>query len=396
MHTPESVTPNIQSPVAPPGATPPAEPSTSPLHSEPVPLRLNDCVSSPLRWLWPGRVPVGKLTLMIGDPGLGKSLVSLNFAAHVSRGTPPPRLEDEAVPAEPASPGSVVLLSTEDGVSDTIVPRLAAADADLRRIALLQLTAPTDVGDSMIQHRGFSLETDLAALEHAIRSLEDCRLVIIDPISAHLGERDDNNQAVVRRLLAPLADLAARTNVAVLAINHLNKQCQGRAIYRALGSLAFAAIARSVLAVLADPHRSGGRAVVSLKSNAAEAVDGIGFQIKSTLGDIQRANGDNSNQGGQRTSPMPVIDWDTTPIRMTAEEILHTARHAGPAIDEAAAWLESVLADGHQAAADLKSRARQDGIHERTLLRAKARLRVVTSRDGFGLGGSWRWSLPKA
>ena len=144
----------------------------------------------------------------------------------------------------------------------------------------------------------------------------------------------------------------------------------------------------SVLAVLADPHDASARALVSLKSNMAAAVDGIGFRIQAAPAAT-----------GSAPATTPIIHWDTRPIRMNAEEIFRaTAQYVGggPAVDEAIDWLRSTLTTGPHTAAALKAKAKADGIHERTLLRAKARLRVVTSREGFGLGGNWVWALPKA
>lgn len=363
--------------------------------SELVTTQLHERKVAALDWLWPGRVPIGKLTMLVGDPGLGKSLVALDIAARVSRGMAPPQFAG-APPSAPAFPGSVVLMSAEDGLQDTIIPRLMAAGADLDRIALVEpeRRRPAAAGGANA-HVQFSLSDDLPALEKAIDSLDQCRLVVLDPITAYLGTCDGNHNLAVRRLLAPLAELSARTGVAVLAINHLNKMGQGPAIYRSLGSLAFTATARSVLAVFADPHDAAARTLVSLKSNVAAAIDGIGFRIAPAEGDAAATA---LSEDAAFLTSMPIVQWGTTPIRMTAEEILRAAQNAGsgPAVDEAAEWLTAVLAAGPHTAADLKAKAKQDGIHERTLLRAKARLRVVTSREGFGLGGNWVWALPKA
>jgi putative DNA primase/helicase len=368
--------------------------------------RLADFQPEPVRWLWPGRVPAGNLTLLIGDPGLGKSILTLDLAARVSRGAPLPSLDGEHVAAPvrdaeecefsprrifdrenaPTCAGSVVLLSAEDHVSDTIRPRLVGAGADLARIIALRPIGMHDdaAGDS--SQESFSLANDLDVLEELVTSLESCRLVVIDPISAYLGGSDSSNNTQMRSLLAPLSDLAARTGVAVLAINHLNKSAQGPAIYRSMGSLALAATARSVLAVVADPYDDERRVLVSVKSNLGAPVDGMRYRIASATA------GDAVGQG----SFVPVVKWETTAVRMTADELFAAARVSvsGPAIAEAAEWLKMVLRDGPMPAVELKQLAKIDGIHERTLLRAKQRLGITAHREGFGPGGIWTWQLP--
>jgi putative DNA primase/helicase len=238
----------------------------------------------------------------------------------------------------------------------------------------------------------FSLQNDLALLEERIQARDNCRLVVIDPITAYLGRSDSHRNSEMRALLAPLSELAARTGVAVLAVNHLNKMGQGPAIYRSMGSLAFAATARSVLAVMCDPNDAASRVLVSLKSNVSAEVQGMRFQMMT---DAESTAG--IEPGGER--PMPTIRWSDTPLAMTAEEIISAAAQSaecGPALDEACEWLRSVLTTGPQAAVELKRIAKEDGIRERTLVRAKQRLGVLAARTGFGLGGSWMWRLPES
>ena len=170
----------------------------------------------------------------MGDPGLGKSVLSLDLAARVSTGAPWPHA------AGRSDIGDVLILSAEDDPADTIVPRLMAVGADLNRIFILKGVKKGD------QVQYFSLAEDLLALEAALTS--QTRLIIIDPISAYLGETDSHVNTSVRSVLAPLAELASKTGAAVLAISHLNKG-QGAAIYRVQGSIAFTAAARAVWAV---------------------------------------------------------------------------------------------------------------------------------------------------
>ena len=219
----------------------------------PVIVRLADVRPEPVTWVWPGRLAAGKLALLVGDPGLGKSWITLDIAAHVSTGRPWP----DGGAAPPV--GNVLLLSAEDGLADTIRPRCDALGADVTRVHHL---AVLKAGEA---ERAVQL-ADTTALEQAIAETH-ARVLIIDPVSAYLGSTDSHRDAEVRGLMAPLALLAERTGVAILGVMHLAKSGQRPAIYRAVGSIAFAAAARIVLAVAADPQRADRRLVAPIKSN---------------------------------------------------------------------------------------------------------------------------------
>ncbi|KKL07141.1 hypothetical protein LCGC14_2588990, partial [marine sediment metagenome] len=192
-------------------------PVYEPSVSGPILIRLSDVKPEPLTWLWPGRMPLGKVTVISGDPGLGKSVITLDIAARVSKGTAWPDLPDTTNPS-----GSVILLSAEDDVADTIRPRLDAAEADVSRIAVLEAVRYPNPESGAWEKKMFSLRRDLSALEKAIKKLGDVRLIVIDPITAYLDGTDSHKNADVRGLLAPLSELAAKHKVAVLAVSHLN------------------------------------------------------------------------------------------------------------------------------------------------------------------------------
>ncbi len=154
----------------------------------------------PVRWLWPDRLPLAKLSLISGDPGTGKSCLTIDLAARVSAGIRWPDVCEESNPV-----GGVVLLSAEDALDDTVVPRLRAAGADLTRIVALQGVEYRGKSGDEVRH--FNLEHDLPVLESAIEQCPGCRLVVLDPVSAYLGETDSHRNAEVRGLLAPLATL---------------------------------------------------------------------------------------------------------------------------------------------------------------------------------------------
>lgn len=178
-----------------------------------------DVKEMPLRWLWEGRIPLGAITVLDGDPGLGKSLVTLDLAARVTRGRQMPW----DAPALEEGPAGVVLLSAEDGLATTIVPRLRIAAADLRRVRIIRNVPDADSQTGQSLSRPFRLPRDIPFLEHAIQR-KDARLVVIDPLMAYLDTSVNSwSDQDVRSALAPLAALAERTGVAMLILRHLNK-----------------------------------------------------------------------------------------------------------------------------------------------------------------------------
>jgi putative DNA primase/helicase len=329
----------------------------NPIDGAPVIVRLSDVKPEPVAWLWPGRIALGKLTLIAGDPGLGKSFLTLDMAARVSRGWAWPD-----APGVTTTPGGVVLLSAEDGVADTIRPRLDAAGADVARIVALE--AIRSVGNNGRESaRTFDLSRDLTALESAIRSVDGCRLVVIDPVTAYLGGVDSHKNAEIRGLLAPLGAIAERHRVAMVAVTHLNKSGGGPAIYRAMGSLAFAAAARAAWAVSKDKDDPRRRLLLPIKNNIAPDTGGLAYRIEP-LG-----------EGG-----CPVVAWEPDAVNVSADDALAGDRDdggGGGALDEAKEWLRDTLSGGPRPAKDMKGAAESDGIKSRTLDRAKKSLGVI-------------------
>ena len=347
-------------------------PKPAPIDGAPVIVRLADVKPEPVAWLWPGRIALGKLTLIAGDPGLGKSFLTLDMASRVSTGAGWPDRRCESF-----APGGVVLLSAEDGVADTIRPRLDAAGADVARIVALE--AIRSVGDNGRESaRTFDLSRDLLALESAIRSVEDCRLVVIDPVTAYLGGVDSHKNAEIRGLLAPLGAIAERHRVAMVAVTHLNKSGGGPAIYRAMGSLAFAAAARAAWAVSKDKDDPRRRLLLPIKNNIAPDTGGLAYRIEP-LG----------------VDGCPAVAWEPDPVNVSADDALAGDRDEGGGRterDDAADWLRDLLAPGPRPARDVERDARDAGYSIATVRRAKAAIGVVSRKPAFG--GPWEWTLP--
>jgi putative DNA primase/helicase len=340
-----------------------ATPTAMPTKPEAIIRRLTNVDRELLDWLWPGRIPLGKLTLLAGDPGLGKSFVTLDIAARVSRGAAWPDL-----PLLKQSPGGVVLFNAEDDLADTIAPRLDKAEADDRNI--LAVEGVTMMG----QRRHFSLEQDLPRLAEVVEQNPGTRLVVIDPISAYTGKIDSHNNSDVRGLLAPLAELAGRYDLAIVAVTHLSKSGGTKAVYRAMGSLAFAAASRAVWAIVkdqADPQR---RLFLPAKLNLAQDPDGLAYRIKEGR-----------------------VVWETDPVRMHADDAFAAemqavvAKPRGTERRDAMEWLRDELAGGRRPSKEIIEYGKECGFSEKTLRRAYTEIGAKATKESFN--GQWLWGL---
>ena len=319
--------------------------------------RVSDVEPVELEWLWPGLIPLGKLTLFAGDPGLGKSFVTVDMAARVSRGAEwPDQAGEQQV-------GSVIILACEDDVADTIRPRLDRAGANVAKIVVI------DSVNAGSRDRAFSLDDDLPRLRELIAELGDVRLLIIDPISAYLGSVDSHKNAEVRALLAPLADLAAECRLAVVAINHLTKG-SGKAVYRSMGSIAFAAAARAVWNFYKDPDDEKRRLMMPTKMNLAADSYGLAYTIEDGA-----------------------VVWFNEPIFSTADDVQARESGDGESSDPwPVEWLRDRLANGAVAVTQVEKDARSHGITHKQLRTARGTLKVLKRKSGFE--GGWVIELP--
>jgi putative DNA primase/helicase len=327
--------------------------------------RVSDIPAQKLSWLWPGRIPLGKLSLFAGDPGLGKSLVTLDIAARVTCG------RDWPDGTTNSQPGSVIILSAEDDPGDTMRPRLETAGADLSKINIVQAVRRAN-RDGSCTVEPFSLECDLVALQDAAASLNDVRLIIIDPISAYLGDTDSHVNAKVRRLLAPLAGLAQGLRVAAIAVDHLSKSNRP-ALYRPNGSIAFTAAARAVWLFAKGPDDDSRRLMLPGKMNLSPDQQGLSYVVEAR-------------------SEIPAVLWGEA-VRLSADEVLQpeTVEQRSER-REAVEWLKERLSEGSVPRTEVEANAKVAGIAWRTLRRAKDDLAVISEKDGFK--GGWLWRLP--
>lgn len=216
-------------------------------------------------WLWHPYIPFGKITVIQGDPGDGKTTLILNIAALLSRGLPMPESTDYSLPT------SVLYQSAEDGAEDTLKPRLMSAGADCSRIAF-------------IDESECGLTLNDVRIENAIKATK-ARLLVLDPLQAYLGEGNEMNRADgVRPMLKQLAAVAERTGCAIVIVGHMNKASGSKSIYRGLGSIDITAVARSVLLVGRIKHDTPVRVMAQQKNSLAKEGTPIAFEINEDSG----------------------------------------------------------------------------------------------------------------
>jgi hypothetical protein len=329
-------------------------------------------------WLWPGRFALGKIGLVAGLPDYGKGQIAAFLAAAVTAAIELP-CEEGATPQ-----GNVIWFNAEDDNRDTIIPRLAAAGANLKRVAFVN-GARVDGED-----KSFNLVTDLALLHKAIKQIGNVVLVIIDPVSAYLGvgKVDSRSATDVRGVLTPLKQLTEEHHIAVIGIAHFNKKDDIKsALLRVSDSIAYVAAARHVYAVLDDPEDKNSKLFIKAKNNLAPDKKALryGFGVK-TVGHDARLGKD---------IDAPYVVWHPQHVELTANEAMQAADgQSGYAKREAREFLQERLEAGPANADEVIEEAEQNGISKRTLYRAKKDLGVRSRKMHGKSYGAWTWELP--
>lgn len=327
-----------------------------------------DVEPEPVDWIWSGRLARRKLTLLAGDPGMGKSQISIDITARITTGS-------EWPDGKHAAAGSVVILSAEDSAGDTLRPRIEAAGADLNRVEVLKAVS---LGEG--KTRTFSLEADLDQLGKKIRSMRDVALVIFDPLTSYMGKIDSHRTTDVRGMLEPLAKFAETYNVAVLVISHPPKATPSKALHAVTGSLAFVAAARLVFLAIEEPETER-RLLLAAKNNLGPLAPGLGYRLAQCI----------VSKGIVASH----VVWDSAPVTVTANQALAASGEANRdhgAMQEAKDLLRDELANGPRPAADIEALAEDRGISTTTLKRARKALKVVSTKPDFE--GGWMWRLP--
>jgi putative DNA primase/helicase len=345
----------------------------APIHDTPVFLRrASDITPRAVAWLWGGWLARGKLHVFAGVGGQGKTTVALSFAAIVSSGG---RWPD----GTKCDPANVLIWSGEDGVEDTLVPRLIAMGADMDRVYFVQSVAVED------RQVTFDPSAHMDALAETARKLGGIGLVLVDPIvSAITG--DSHKATEVRRGLQPLVDLADSTGAALLGISHFAKNTSGREpTERVVGSLSYGAVARVVLcaAKVQDADAPGDRRVlVRSKSNIGPDHGGFEYSVEFV--------------GIPGVPEVARIVWGKA-VDGSAKEILNTAEGAErdePDTIDVERFLAEAVRAGPVSTRQLMVDAKGAGFTWGQVKRAKKRLRIVSKKRG--MDGGWSWTLPGA
>ncbi len=360
--------------------------------AEAVLVQLDEVAAEGVEWLWADRIPMGRVTVLAGEGGVGKSLVALDIAARVSRGGPWPGARASQMPdsrlqipepghtaadgaresqmpdsrlqsqepdgragaasggsgqsgiwnVESGMAGDVVLLTPEDDLAGTVRPRLEAAGADLGRVAEVRLAEATQV----VPRRTFALAEHLAAVRHAVGMRGGVRLVVVDPVEAFVGRRRGD----VAGVLAALAELAEETGAAVLAVARASERMAARAAWT----------------VLADAEVSERRTLMPVKNTLVAGAAGLAFRLVDGSG-------------------VPKVAWEPGPLRRPGR--------APERLTAAAAWLLEALEGGPLASREVGRRARGAGLSWASVSRAKRRLGVAHACSGFQR--PWLWRLPR-
>lgn len=319
--------------------------------------RLADVPPEEVTWLWDGRIPDGKLTVLGGDPGIGKSYVTMALATAVTLGV---ALPDSTLPDRP---GDVLIASYEDDAADTLRPRADLMGADVSRIHVVDGATDEETGKT----RPFGPD-DVPQLAATLAELNDPRLLIIDPVGSWIGAGVDTyRDNEVRAALEELRLLARDTNLAVLLIMHLRKSNASHALNRLSGSGAFGQLVRSALFAGLNPEDQTRAAIAHIKHNLTHKRPTIGYQV--------------TDQG---------LNWLGVVEDLDGEDLAgHTKDDDLTGKSEAEAFLLDILADGPAMAARVQEEAKHAGIARNTLYRAKKSLKVISVKHQT----HWSWTM---
>lgn len=319
-------------------------------------IRASEVTPKEVKWLWYPYIPFGKVTLLQGDPGDGKSKLMLSLAALLSKGEALPFVDDE----DALDPMTVIYQTTEDDADDTVVPRFNSAGGDGNRLLFIKEDSKSlSFGDERIR-------------EAVVKC--NAKLLILDPMSSYIGEACSmNNANETRAEFNHLIAVAKETGCAIVIIAHMNKMKETSPLYRTNGSIDIAGAARSILAVTrtANKDNPSERYLVQVKSNLAPTGTAIVFEVAE--------NGVN------------FVDE----VELSADDAFSSLspRMGRPndTLQAAEANLKNILCDGNKMlATDCEARLEANGFKKSTIKKAKKRAGVVSHKEGF----FWYWSLP--
>lgn len=340
--------------------------------------RASDLGMSHITWLWEPWIPNGAIVLLEGDPAVGKGLLVSDLTARLTTGSPlPPGPRG----AGDRAPSNVLIVSSEDSYRKVLNPRLTAAGADLKRV--FYLWEVQDVGDKA--PRMIVLPHDLDRIKEKVEQ-ERIKLIVLDPLNAFLDPSiDANKDADVRSVLSKVFAWLETTDVAMLAIRHLNKDTSMKAVHRGVGSVAYTAQARVGLLVAEDPDDPNRRLLVQSKNNWAQKPKGLAYLLEQ-VSEIEGLDG---------PVKLARVEW-AGEVDLVADDLTGGQTKEERTDREEARWvLEEMLKDGPRPTDDLQEACGQAGISRRTFFRVCKSLKVESQLVYLeGVGSKWFKALP--
>jgi hypothetical protein len=325
--------------------------------------KLEDIEREHITWLWTGFIPNKKLVIIDGMPGVGKSTLTAEIAAKVSRGIPfPCGTVYEA--------RNVAFIAVEDGVADTIKPRVEAAGGDGNRVFSIHIEQHGDeITPDLSEHMGIIREKIIE---------DEIGLLIIDPIMAVLGDKVDSyrDQDVRRRITTPLKRMAEELDVSILTVRHPNKSSSTNALTRGGGSMGFIASARVGWTIAKEGEDSSRRILAVSKTNNEALPKSLSFQLVN-----------------DESTGVARIEW-LGESELTANDLyIETNQEEKSQTKECMEWLADFLGGSTMSSVDVKQRALEEGFSLKVLTTASNKLKVTKTRKGSGLAHTSEWSL---
>ncbi|MBM4034674.1 MAG: AAA family ATPase [Planctomycetes bacterium] len=317
-------------------------------------------------WLWPGKLPIGKLSLVVGDPGMGKSLLMLDLAARLSTKQEWPDKQENSWPES-----ATLLITAEDDIADTVRPRFEAAGGNAELCHTLK----------GLMHDGvflrFVMPSDLGHLRLLLAKLREVRLVVIDPLLAFIRGGGSGGNSALRVVAATLQDIAREMKVAVVGVSHLSKAPSASLVQRVAGGAALVGAARAVWCLWPHPEEPKRTLFVPLKCNLSASGNAYAYRIVES--DVM--------------GKVPVVLWEAEPAELALAPTGAGGPAASPAVLECAAWVRRFLGDGPRPAAEMVKAAKADGFSASVVKKARRLLGVAA--DHYGVGDAWTVRLPE-
>ena len=343
--------------------------NTSKKGSFPMYRKISDIEPKPINWLWEDYMAKGTITLITGEPELGKSQITLNMAAIVTTGGTWPDNRKKQCKV-----GNVILISAEDSLEHTIRTRLEANSANMDKIYHLD-----GIGDYNSGNNLFNLKSNLNELETMINEINGVSMIVIDPLSAFIAGVDSYKNTDVRSMLAPLSKLAEKYDIAIVGVEHPPKSSNGKAINQVGGSKAFIAAARSAYLVSKDPQDGKRSLFLRIKNNLTSHSVGISYRLEEV---------------SLPTGKISKVVWGDEPVKTTADKVLayHNQTEFKHNKESRKKWLQEELADGPKNVAEVEKKALTQGITKKQFRNLREKMSVESNKTSFK--GGYEMSLP--